>query len=161
MEARELHSAFDLFIFHEVLPHETRAVVLRHQDGDAEIDSKRVRVIPPCEGVKGVYKTVFLPDLASVRATEISQNSHAVVEQKWQRTTCRARDDASIDGPLRWRAAPRGIAFHVVGSADSPEIFSVVGKTIVQGQAKKFVSFGGLHGILKIIDVGVALVPEI
>src|SRR5437879_4202550 len=161
MEARELHSSFDLFIFHEVLPHESRAVIFRHQHGDAEIDAKHICVIPSCERVKSVYKAVFLPDPIPVPATEISQDSHAVVKQKWQRTACRARDDASIDRPLRWRATPRGVAFHIVGSADSPETLSVVGKTIVQGQAKKFVRFGGLHGILKIIRVGVALVPEI
>src|SRR5260370_20947005 len=161
MKPRLLHGGLYFGVLHEHLPDELRALVLRHQHGDAEIDDKRVRVIPSCEWIESVHKAVFLPDLASVPAAEISQDAHAVVEQKWQRATCRARDDASIDGPLRRRPAPRGIAFHVVGSTDSPEVFAIVRKTVAQGQAKKFVSFGGLHGILKIIRVCVTLVPEV
>src|SRR5258708_22105978 len=161
MKPRLLHRGLCFGVLHEHVPDELRALVLRHQHGDAEIDAKRIRVIPSCKWIESVYKAIFLPDLASVPAAEISQDSHAVVEQKWQRATCRARDDASIDGPLRWRAAPRGVAFDVIGSADSPEILAIVRKTVAQGQAKKFVSFGGLHGILKIIRVGIALVPEV
>src|SRR6267378_5269705 len=161
MKPRLLHRGLYFGVLHEHVPDELRAVVLRHQHGDADIDAQHVCVIPSCKRIESVYKAVFPPDLASVPATEISQDSHAVVKQKWQRTTCRARHDAPIDGPLRRRAAPCGIAFHVVGSADSPEVFAIVRKTVVQGQAKKFVSFGGLHGILKIIRVRITLVPEI
>src|SRR5229473_6188164 len=151
MKPRLLHRGLYFGVLHEHVPDELRAVVFRHQHGDAEIDAQHVRVIPSCEWIERVYKAVSLPDLASVPATEVSQHSHAVVEEKRKGATCRARDDASIDGPLRRRATPRGIAFHVIGSADSPEVFAIVRKSVAQGQAKKFVSFGGLHGILKII----------
>src|SRR6266436_7487293 len=151
MKPRLLHRGLYFGVLHEHVPDELRAVVLRHQHGDAEVDAQHICVIPSCEWIESVYKAVFLPDLASVPATEISQDSHAVFEQKWQRTTCRARDDASIDRPLRRRAAPRGVALDVVGSADSPEVSAVVRKTVVQGQAEQFVRLRGLHGILKII----------
>src|SRR5216684_2395609 len=111
MKPRLLHRSLYFGILHEGVPDELRAVVLRHQHGDAEINAQHVRVIPTCKRIEGVYKAVSLPDLASVPATEILQDSHAVFEQKWQRTTCGARDDGSIDGPLRRRPAPRGIAF--------------------------------------------------
>src|SRR5713226_3327262 len=145
MKPRLLHRGLCFGILHEGVPDESRAVVLRHQHGDAEIDAQHVCVIPSCEWIESVHKAVFLPDLASVPATEISQHSHAIVEEKRKRATCRARDDAPIDRPLRRRAAPCRVAFHVVGSADSPEVFAIVRKTVSQRQAKKFVSFSGLH----------------
>src|SRR6266481_6489492 len=134
MKPRLLHRGLCFGVLHEHVPDELRAVIFRHQHGDAEIDAQHICVIPSCKRIESVYKAVFLPDSASVPATEISQHSHAVFEQKWQRTPCRARDDASIDGPLRWRAAPRGIPLDVIGSADSPEVFAIVRKTVVQGQ---------------------------
>src|SRR5258708_9463556 len=161
MKPRLLHRGLCFGVIHEHVPDELRAMIFRHQHGDAEIDAKRIRVIPSCEWIESVYKTIFPPDLIPVPATKISQDAHAVVEEKRKRATCRARDDASINRPLCWRTAPRGVAFDVIGSADSPKILAIVRKTVAQGQAKKFVSFGGLHGILKIIRVCVTLVPEV
>src|SRR5437879_770278 len=113
MKPRLLHRGLYFGVLHEHVPDELRAVVFRHQHGDAEIDAQHVRVIPSCQRIESVYKAVFLPDLAGVPATEISQHPHAIVEEKRQRATCRGGDDASIDGPLRWRAAPRGVTFDV------------------------------------------------
>src|SRR6266478_2879674 len=155
MKPRLLHRGLCFGVLHEHVPDELRAVVFRHQHGDAEIDAQHICVMPSCEWIESIYKAVFLPDLASVPATEISQHSHAVFEQKCQRTTCRARDNASINGPLRRRAAPRGIALDVVGSTDSPEVFAIVRKTVVQGQAKKSVRLGRLDGILEIVGIRV------
>src|SRR5260370_10280408 len=115
MKPRILHSSFCFGILHEGVPDELRTVVLRHQHGDAEIDAQHICVIPSCKWIESVYKAVFLPDLASVPATEISQHSHAVVKQEWQRTTCPSGDDASIDGPLRRRPGPRRIALNIIG----------------------------------------------
>ena len=84
MEAGTFHPALGFPVFHELSPHETGAVIFRHQHRDAEIDAKHICVIPSCEGIESVYKAVFLPDLASVPATKISQDSHAVVEEKWK-----------------------------------------------------------------------------
>src|SRR5260370_34115704 len=91
MKPRLLHRGLCFGVLHEHVPDELRALVLRHQHGDAEIDAKHVRVIPSCEWIESVYKAVFLPDLASVPATEISQYSHGIVEGKRKRATCRAR----------------------------------------------------------------------
>src|SRR5260370_34491297 len=85
MKPRLLHRGLYFGVLHEHVPDELRAVVLRHQHGDAEIDAQHICVIPSCECIESVYKAVFLPDLASVPPTEISQDSHAVFEQKWQR----------------------------------------------------------------------------
>src|SRR5260370_32516303 len=161
MKPRLLHRSLYFGILHEGVPDESRAVVLRHQHGDAEIDAQHICVIPSCERIESVYKAVFLPGPIPLPATEISQHSHAIVEEKRKRATCRARDDASIDGPLRRRPAPRGIALDGIGNADSPEVVAVVRKTVAQGQAEQFVRLRGLHGILKIIRVSVTLVPEI
>src|SRR5260370_15296411 len=124
MKPRLLHRGLYFGVLHEHVPDKLRAVVFRHQHGDAEIDAQHVCVIPCCEWIERVYKAVFLPDLAGVPATKISQHSHAVLGQKWQRTACRTRDDASINRPLCWRTAPRGVAFDVIGSADSPKILA-------------------------------------
>src|SRR5260370_6999628 len=132
MKPRLLHRSLCFGILHEGVPDELRALVLRHQHGDAEINAQHVRVIPSCKWIETSYKPVFLPTLASVPATEISQHSHAIVEEKRKRATCRARDDASINRPLCWRTAPRGVAFDVIGSADSPQILAIVRNTVAQ-----------------------------
>src|SRR5258708_18105690 len=104
METSALHPALGLFIFHEVFPHESRAVIFRHQHGDAEIDAKHICVIPFCERIESACKAVFLPDPIPVAATQISQNSHADVEEKRKGASCRASANASLDGRLRRRA---------------------------------------------------------
>src|SRR5438309_606761 len=95
----------------------------------------------------------------------MAQHLDAIVEEKRKRAARRARHDASIDRPKRptlsRRPAPRRVALHVIGSADSPKVLAVVGKTVAQREAKKFVGPGCLHGILKILRVGVALIPKI
>src|SRR5260370_6174517 len=120
MKPRLLHRSLCFGILHEGVPDELRALVLRHQHGDAEINAQHVRVIPSCKWIESVYKAVFLPDPSSVPATETSQHSHAIFEQKWQRTTCLARDNASIDWPMRLRAAPIGTTFRLLGCAVCP-----------------------------------------
>src|SRR5260370_31169396 len=135
MKPRLLHRGLYFGVLHERVPDELRAVVFRHQYGDAEIDAQHICVIPSCKWIESVYKAVFLPDIASVPATEISQDSHAVFEQKWQRTACRARHDASLDGPLRRAPAPRAVVVDAFGSSDSPASISPFGKTAPQGQA--------------------------
>src|SRR6266436_4437044 len=72
MKPRLLHRGLYFGVLHEHVPDELRAVVLRHQHGDAEVDAQHICVIPSCEWIESVYKAVFLPDLASVPATEIS-----------------------------------------------------------------------------------------
>src|SRR5439155_20493366 len=105
------------------------------------------------------------PHTFPVRAAQMTQHPRAILEEKRKRAAGRARHDASIDRPKRptlsRRPAPRRVALHVIGSADSPKVFAVVGETVAQREAKEFVSFGRLHGILKIIRVGVALIPKI
>src|SRR5438045_9238994 len=83
------------------------------------------------------------------------------LKKKGKRTARRAGNDASIEGPLRRRSAPRSVASRVVRRADPPEVFAIVGKFFAKRQAKEFVSLRGLHGILEIIRVGVAFLPEI
>src|SRR5438477_10938339 len=165
VESNFLHRGLRFGILHEGIPNETAAVVFRHQHGDAQINAQHVRVIPSCERIESIDEAVLLPHLIPVRTTEISQNSHGIVEEKQKRAAGRARHDASIDRPKRptlsRRPAPRRVALHVIGSADSPKVFAVVGETVAQREAKKFVGLGCLHGILKIIRVGVALVAKI
>src|SRR5205823_6226685 len=111
--------------------------------------------------IESVDETVLLPHAFPVRTAQMAQHSDAIVEEKRQRAARRARHDAPIDRSLRRWAAPRRVAFHIIGSADPPEALAIVGKTVAQREAKKFVGLGGFHGILKIIRVGVALIPEI
>src|SRR5260370_4240958 len=92
MKPRLLHRGLYFGVLHEHLPDELRALVLRHQHGDAEIDAKRIRVIPSCEWIESVYKTIFPPDLIPVPATKISQDAHAFVEEKRTRAPYLARD---------------------------------------------------------------------
>src|SRR5438552_17871846 len=101
VESNFLHRGLRFGILHEGIPNETAAVVFRHQHGDAKIDPKHVRVIPARQGVERVDETVLLPHLIPVRTTEISQNPHAIGEEKRQRPAGRTRHDASIDRPKR------------------------------------------------------------
>ena len=82
MEACTLHPALGFLVLHKRIPHEAAAVIFRHQHGDAEIDAQYVRVVPRRQRIEGVYKTVFLPHLIPVLATELSQDSYAIVEEE-------------------------------------------------------------------------------
>src|SRR5207237_9285532 len=137
-------------------------MIFRHQHGDAKIEAKDVRVVPICERVESVAEAVLGPHLFAVRAAEMAQHADAIVEEKRKGAAGGARDDSAIyranRAASRIRAAPRGVAFYVVGGADAPKMFDVIRKLIVQGKTKKFVGLGGFHGILKIIGVGIAFV---
>src|SRR3989442_7525798 len=141
-----LHRRWRFGILHKCIPHEAAAVIFRHQHSDAEVDTQDIRVIPTGERIEGVHKTVFHPCLFPVASAQIPQHAHAILKKKWKRTARRAGHTASIDGPLRWRSAPRGVASHVVRRADPPEICAIVGKFFAKRQAKEFVSLRGLHG---------------
>src|ERR1700674_3563725 len=111
--------------------------------------------------MKSIHETVPGPRLVSVAATNIPQNADAIVKHEGQRGARSTGHHAAVDGALRRRAAPGRVSVDVVGRADSPEVFAVVGKFVAKRQAKEFVSLRGLDGILEIICVRIALVAEI
>src|SRR5437667_11090146 len=189
MKSRFLHCGLGFGIFHEGVPNEAAAMIFRHQHGDAKVDAQHVRDIPAAKWIESIDETVLLPHAFPVRPAKMAQHADAIdetvllphafpvrpakmaqhadaiVEEKRKRASGRAWHDASIDRPkrpaLNRRTAPRGIALYVIRSTDSPKILAVVGETVAQRQTKEFVRFGCLHGIFKIIRIGVALVPEI
>ena len=99
MKSNFLHRGLRFGILHEGVPNEAAAVVFRHQHGDAEIDAQHVRVVPTGQRIEGVDEPVLLPHLIPVRTAEISQDSHAIVEEERQRAAGRAKRDKKVCGP--------------------------------------------------------------
>src|SRR5690349_10829557 len=165
MEAGAGHPAFYVFVLHELFPHKTGAMIFRHQHGDSEIEAEHVRVVPICERIERIAVAVLRPHLLAIRTVNMAQHADAILEQKWKRAARRAWNDAAVHGtkrtPFDRGAAPRGVAIDVIGCADAPEIFTVIGKAIAKGKAETFVGFSGFHGIVKIICVSVAFVAEV
>src|SRR5215471_11347411 len=165
MKARAFHSALSVFVLHELFPYEAGAVIFRHQHGDAEINTKDVGVAPTSQGIEGIHEAVFRPRRMLVGAAKVPQNAETIAWKKRQRTARGARHDAAIHWPERFtlcrRAAPRGVAVHIIRSADAPQIFAVIRKAIAKRKAKELVCFRGFDGVLEIVRVRVALFSEI
>src|SRR5215831_4104256 len=87
----------------------------------------------------------------------MTQHSDAIVKEKWERASGRTGNNTAVD---RW-AAPRGVALHVIRSADAPKIFAVIKEVIAERKAEKLVRFRRFDGIFKIICISVALVAEV
>src|SRR5262249_30713880 len=107
-------------------------MVFRHQHHDPKIDSQHVGVIPPGQRIERIHKAIACPGTLSIAPAHVPQHTHTVAEQKWQRSTGRTRDHTSIDGSLRWWAAPRSVSIHVVRGADSPEVLAVIRKPVMK-----------------------------
>src|SRR5439155_14957281 len=164
MKSRFLHCGLGFGIFHEGVPNEAAAMIFRHQHGDAKVDAQHVRVIPAAKWIESIDETVLLPHAFPVRPAKMAQHADAIVEEKRKRASGRAWHDASIDRPkrpaLNRRTAPRGIALYVVRSTDSPKIPAGLGEADAQREAERFVDFGGVQEVLKIIGIAIALVTE-
>src|SRR5437016_978588 len=132
MKAGAGHSAFYVFVLHELLPHEAAAMIFRHQHGDAEVEAEHVAVVPVRKRIERIAETVLRPNFFAIRPAKIAQHADAVVEEKRERTARGAGNDAAIDrtnrAALRVRAAPRRVPLSVIGRADAPKISAVVGK---------------------------------
>src|SRR5438105_1551292 len=118
-------------------------MIFRHQHGDAKIEAKDVRVVPICERVESVAEAVLGPHLFAVRAAEMAQDADAIVEEKRKGAARSARDDSAIyranRAASRIRAAPRGVAFNVVGRADAPKILAVMRRRIEESTSRNLV----------------------
>src|SRR5205823_11814618 len=123
MEAGAGHSAFHVFVLHKLFPHKAGAMIFRHQHGDSQVDAEDIRVVPIYERIESVAEAVLGPHLFAVRAAEMAQHADAIVEEKRKGAARGARDDSAIyranRAASRIRAAPRGVAFYVVGGADA------------------------------------------
>ena len=80
METCSGHSAFHIFVLHELFPHKTGAMILGHQHSDPEIDAEHVGVIPVRERIESIAETVLGPHLFAIRAADTAQHADAIVK---------------------------------------------------------------------------------
>src|SRR5690242_12128848 len=136
METSARHASLHVFVLHKLLPHETGAMILRHQHGDSQIQAEDVRVVPVRQGIESVAEAVLCPHLLAIWSADMAQDADAIVKKKRERTSRRARNYASIHranwAALRRRTTPRCVPFNVIGCADAPKIIAVIRKVVME-----------------------------
>src|SRR5579859_4892480 len=156
------HSAFYIFVLHELVPHETRTIVFSHQHGDSQVEAEHIGIVPIRQGIEGVAETVLRPHLFAIRAANMTQHADAILKEKRQGAAGRARNYTAVHRTKRAAihrgTAPRGVALDVIRRADAPKIFAVIGKPIAERKAEKLMRFSGFDRIFKIVGVSVAFV---
>ena len=82
-KAGSAHRHRDFWITRKGLPYEAAAQVLRHQDADAEVDAKHVRVVPVVGWMEGVAETVAAPRLRTVLGLQPDERLPRRSNQAW------------------------------------------------------------------------------
>src|SRR5260370_4357476 len=164
LESRQVHSILRRRILHERVPHKLRALVLRHQHGNPQIDADHVRVIPAGQRIERVDIPVALTGLR-IMSADPSQHMNSVRKIEAQRTCRRARHDADVNTSdrrsLRRWTSPRNVAFLGIRGAYSPKIGAVIRKLSRERNAEQPVRLRCRDRILEVVREGVFLAPEI
>src|SRR5579859_6807809 len=65
------HSAFYIFVLHELLPNKTGAMIFGHQHGDSQIEAEHIGIVPIRQRIEGVAETVLRPHLFTIGTADM------------------------------------------------------------------------------------------
>ncbi len=99
------HAALCFRILHERVPDESGSGVLSHQHSYTSVDSDYIGVIPTCQGIEGIDKSILAPG-AWVAVMDGAQDPHRGAGQERERATGGCRHDCSVDGSHGRRTTP-------------------------------------------------------
>jgi hypothetical protein len=161
LKTGQIHRAANLWILHESMPDELASRILRHENGNAQVDSDHIPINPTSLQVKCIDKAVSFPDAVSESFPHRTQCVHGLSGQERDRSGWSSRDQCAVQRTERRRTTPNDIALCRIGCGDPPEIRTEVLEAIVKANAKQPVCAGGQDRILEIVGLPVASCAEI
>ncbi len=143
----------NLTIPHEPAPDVSRPQVLRAQQHNAHVDSDHVAINPTGVWIKGINKAVHPIHALTIFFAHCSQSSDGDFRSQHQRPTGGRWNYGSVDLRIARWATPGEITLDTIRSCDTPDVFLVAGKFGGKRKAEGTMCQGGIHGVLKIVDL--------